>query len=354
MESVNLAQLPESEIPYHNVINSQFDSDSTFVTATCRGSKFNIEVHTKHLRGTLFQEEYAHLVEKIDEVGQLEDDDDYEAICDWVLAPCFPHFQEVPPPESKDITLQAYHYPPTRQLRLVVVNGSLQAKAVRYLKSPHEKARMIPSRDLPPFPKIMRIKASEVQIVPSHKNQDPMCDIPERVRTADGTLKFFKPAIQQSQLIRELETATRIAEQGLSGKIRISNLHGVAVSQDLKNIIGLLFDLIPSISRNLQDPILRDDQEKHAKWEKQVEDIIKTLHAHDIVWGDVHPGNVIDENFDAWVIDFGGGYVESFVHPRMGIGLGFGRSFKSGLREQSWKKMVVWKRMSLWVSMNEP
>lgn len=119
-------------------------------------------------------------------------------------------------------------------------------------------------------------------------------------------------------MIRELETATRIAEQGLSGKIRISNLHGVAVSQDLKNIIGLLFDLIPSIGQNLQNPILRDDQEKHAKWEKQLEDIIKTLHAHDIVWGDAHPGNiVIDEKFDAWVIDFGGGCVESFVHPRM-------------------------------------
>jgi len=82
---------------------------------------------------------------------------------------------------------------------------------------------MIPSRDLPPFPKISRIKASEVQIVPSHKNHHPMCHIPERVRTADGALKFFKPAFQKSQLIRELETATRIAEQGLSGKIRISS-----------------------------------------------------------------------------------------------------------------------------------
>jgi hypothetical protein len=92
-----------------------------------------------------------------------------------------------------------------------------------------------------------------------------MCDIPERVRTADGALRFFKPAFPKSQLIRELETATRIAEQGLSGKIRISNVDGIAVSQDLKNIIGLLFDLIPSIGQDLQGPILRDDQEKHAK-----------------------------------------------------------------------------------------
>lgn len=202
MESINLAKSSELEIPYHNVINSQFDFDGSFVTAMCRGTKFNIEVHTKHLRGTLFQEEYAHLVEKMDEVGEFEDDDDYEAMCDWVLAPCIPHFREVPPPESKDITLQAYYYPPTRQLRLVVVNGSLQAKAVRYRKSPHEEALMIPSRELPPFPKISRIKASEVQIVPTHKIHDPMCHVPGRVRTADGALRFFKPAFQKSQLIR--------------------------------------------------------------------------------------------------------------------------------------------------------
>lgn len=170
MESVNSAQLSELEIPYHNVINSQFDFDSSFVTAMCRGTKFNIEVHKKHLRGTLFEEEYAHLVENTDEMGESEDDDDYEAMCDWVLTPCIPHFREVPPPESKDITLQAYYYPPTRQLRLVVVNGSLQAKAIRYRKSPHDEALMIPSRALPPFPKISRIKASEIQIVPSHKN----------------------------------------------------------------------------------------------------------------------------------------------------------------------------------------
>lgn len=40
----------------------------------------------------------------------------------------------------------------------------------------------------------------------------------------------------------------------------------------------------------------------------------RNLSSHDIVWGDAHPGNmVIDKNFDAWVVDFRGGYVENFV-----------------------------------------
>src|SRR6266480_1403243 len=199
MESTNPGQLSELEIPHHNIINSQFDFDSSFVTAMCRGIKFNIEVCAKHLRGTLFQEEYAHLVEKMDKVREFENDDDYEAMCDWVLAPCIPHFREVSPPEFRDITLQAYYYPPICLLQLVVVNGSLQAQAVRYRKSPHDDVLMISSRDLSQFPKISRIKASEIQVVPSHKNHDPMCHIPERVRMADGALSFFKPVFQKSQ-----------------------------------------------------------------------------------------------------------------------------------------------------------
>ncbi len=38
------------------------------------------------------------------------------------------------------------------------------------------------------------------------------------------------------------------------------------------------------------------------------------LHAHDLVWGDVNPGNVvIDDVGHAWVIDFGGGNHPDFV-----------------------------------------
>jgi RIO-like serine/threonine protein kinase len=36
-------------------------------------------------------------------------------------------------------------------------------------------------------------------------------------------------------------------------------------------------------------------------------EIVEGLHAQGIVWGDVHPMNVvIDEQMDAWAIDFGG------------------------------------------------
>ena len=47
----------------------------------------------------------------------------------------------------------------------------------------------------------------------------------------------------------------------------------------------------------------------HAKWEAQVYEIVETLHAVDIVWGDVNPGNM--------AIDFGGGFIDGFVDNRL-------------------------------------
>ncbi len=64
----------------------------------------------------------------------------------------------------------------------------------------------------------------------------------------------------------------------------------------------------------------------------------------DIVWGDVHPGNiVIDKNFDVWVVDFGGGCVESFVHPRMagtkeGDRAGFQKIFQEWIKGAEWEE----------------
>jgi len=65
----------------------------------------------------------------------------------------------------------------------------------------------------------------------------------------------------------------------------------------------------------------------HVKWKQQVTAIVKKLHSHDIVWGDVHPGNiVIDKNIDAWVVDFGSGWIEDFVDRK-----------KAGTNEGDWQ-----------------
>ncbi|RJE21907.1 Protein kinase domain protein [Aspergillus sclerotialis] len=52
----------------------------------------------------------------------------------------------------------------------------------------------------------------------------------------------------------------------------------------------------------------------HPRWEAQVREIVKQLHAVGIVWGDVNPGNiVVDSELNIWVVDFGGGFIDGFV-----------------------------------------
>jgi serine/threonine protein kinase len=154
-----------------------------------------------------------------------------------------------------------------------------------------------------------------------------MSEIPRKASIGDGTIKFFKPALDKSQIIREIDMHSRILNAGLKGKIRVANFHSIVVSKDAKMTIGLLFDLIPSIGESLQSRQCKMASEHHAKWKQQVTAIVKELHSHDIVWGDVHPGNiVIDKNFDAWIVDFGGGWIEDFVDRK-----------KAGTKEGDWQ-----------------
>jgi tRNA A-37 threonylcarbamoyl transferase component Bud32 len=51
------------------------------------------------------------------------------------------------------------------------------------------------------------------------------------------------------------------------------------------------------------------------KWIDQIRDMVRTLHAAGIVWGDAKPDNIlIDSNNDLWTIDFGGSYATGWVN----------------------------------------
>ncbi|KAL3477494.1 hypothetical protein BJX99DRAFT_257313 [Aspergillus californicus] len=54
------------------------------------------------------------------------------------------------------------------------------------------------------------------------------------------------------------------------------------------------------------------------RWFDQISDAVHTLHRNDGVWGDAKPANVlIDENRDAWLIDFEGGTTEYWVDAEL-------------------------------------
>ncbi|TVY94529.1 hypothetical protein LAWI1_G000215 [Lachnellula willkommii] len=312
------------------VMDSHFDLESSWVTVMCRASRFQISVSLKDLRGSCFETKYSELVEKVDDVDG-GDDDDYEAMCDWIVEPCSSYFREYTPTIPKVLTFQAFYYPPTYHLKLTVSGSTLQPKATRDRRTMNPFALMTPYQDFPPFPQVPYTKASDIIIPAARQNYDYMSEVPQKASLKDGTIKFFKPAIDKNQNIREINTYLRLIKAGLRGKIRVSNLHSIVISTDAKMILGLLFDLIPSnpLGENLGSPKYKaaSVSKYHAKWKKQVTAIIQELHSHGIIWGDAHPGNiVIDAAFDAWIVDFGGGWVEEYVDRK-----------KAGTKEGDWQ-----------------
>ena len=120
--------------------------------------------------------------------------------------------------------------------------------------------------------------------------------------TAEGVPLYFKPRVEmrEPEFERELCTLWCIYKAGLANRFRVPRLHSIVVSGE--TTIGLLMTLVTSsdIGTHLRSPSLQERYELHKRWEEQLTAIVKELHAQDIVWGDVHPMNVvIDEGMNA-------------------------------------------------------
>ncbi|KAF2118029.1 hypothetical protein BDV96DRAFT_571286 [Lophiotrema nucula] len=325
-------------LPSISVQAAVFGPDESYIVAVCMGTRFDIEVRADNLQGSPYLDEYIKLAAPLDNSDFEDDEDAVEALLDWVYRPLRPRFQALTPIDPHTITLQRSFFPPSIHVEVVVLDGVLTAKPVddREMRWPTEG--MIEWRESYASPYIPRIKASDLTVVAAHHNDNPTCDVPQRVRTKDGILRFFKDCTNTSQILRELEIASRIWEQGLYENLRISRVHGIAMSDDDNYMLGLVLDLIRTEHGNLNRPELKSQTHFHAKWAEQVRHIITVLHANDIVWGDVHPGNiVIDRNDDAWVVDFGGGYIEGFVPRKLketkkGDWEGFNKIFKEWIK----------------------
>ena len=52
------------------------------------------------------------------------------------------------------------------------------------------------------------------------------------------------------------------------------------------------------------------------RWCNDIEDMVRVLHQHNIVWGDVSGEKmVIDQEDNIWMVDFGGGWTEGWIDP---------------------------------------
>ncbi|KAI1750996.1 hypothetical protein F4782DRAFT_507690 [Xylaria castorea] len=120
--------------------------------------------------------------------------------------------------------------------------------------------------------------------------------------------------VLHSDLERELESLQRIRKACLDRHMLISvpRILGCVKDPGSKRLVGFLREWIPG--RRLRDVSFPVTLERRQKWVLQICETVDQLHDIGVIWGDGKTSNVIiDEEDNAWLIDFGGGYTEGWV-----------------------------------------
>lgn len=100
--------------------------------------------------------------------------------------------------------------------------------------------------------------------------------------------------------------------------MRISRLSGL-VRDESGCVFGLLLSYVQSQACTLwcaERP--ETPRDLRQRWVSQIKHMLDQLHKAGIIWGDVKPDNIlIDDDQNAWLIDFGGGYTEGWVEKEL-------------------------------------
>ena len=140
-----------------------------------------------------------------------------------------------------------------------------------------------------------------------------MDTIPERVLIGDRAY-FFKTAWAIDDCTKAVEKYAKIEQAGESVQSRTSRLYGIVLGRE-KVLSGQLYHWLDINKCLTWDVVAAASLPERRKWAEQVQRTVQSMHAIDVVWGDVKPGNVVIDvaNGDAVVIDFEGGATRGWV-----------------------------------------
>lgn len=259
-----------------------------------------------------------------------DDVDDYDHVIDKVLDVILSaggsRFTEVTPSPTRSLAAQTLHsllYPETVHFRF---------------KSEHGKQLIVP------------IDASEAyanfEIQPSHnidsdflvKGEFPVFSSREvfvlevfvergavsrvLVKGQEMLCKAHTTGVLDLNLERELTTLLKIEKNlsAMSRTIRVPRLCGYVKDPERGCIVGLLRHWIaPSIFGGQlgRIEITTISRERREKWASQIRETVDLLHEIGVIWGDGKANNIIiDDQDNAWLIDFGGGWTEGWIDKR--------------------------------------
>lgn len=302
--------------PCYSVVDfifSDHDAESE-LTVMCNGKRFYITLLADNFEESpSIKESYINYLQvaEASEIDGLTVDDFY----DWVLEPFLPIFRNVPPLVGHHKpTLQEYLFPDTVDYTLRAVKGEL----VPFPNSQVQSGRLPYGVHLCqelclPWPSF---HPRQVQLCDDYP-EEALSRAPAKVLVDGKTTCFFKAYHSgDTRSARDkLSNYKSIGEAGLERHLRISRLYGLVQDDNSGLVYGLLLSYIDCRNVTLGCAVKPDTPSYfRQQWANQITHTLKCLHEASIVWGDVKPDNVlIDVNKDAWIIDFGGGWVEKKI-----------------------------------------
>ncbi|EHK22301.1 uncharacterized protein TRIVIDRAFT_150869 [Trichoderma virens Gv29-8] len=304
------------------------DHDARF-TVRRNGKAFYIKVSpSQFVNSPMMIDKFISFVKVLrsgKEVLDIYDTDVYE----WVTAPFELLFAELapnPPGDPKDIriTLHDHLFSEFFVFTLDVIDEKRCPRRIAAETSPYRPSYVRFDDNFLDELEAWTLFYDPARITLSFKDpEDALFKPSEKVLIDSGQTEcFFKPCNSGVQIIRELETYRKIQAAGLDSQFNLCHVHGV-VMDDCGFILGILLTYIdcggcPLSTRihpeELDDPIpaIRN------RWLNQLDTTLTALHKAGIVWGDVKAENVlIDQDNNAWITDFGGGYTDGWVDREM-------------------------------------
>ncbi|KAL9115639.1 MAG: hypothetical protein Q9227_000007 [Pyrenula ochraceoflavens] len=306
------------DIPQWCVSHFECDEENAYFAIRCNGKLFYIEVLAEDLGDWSRKQEFLQLLQ---DVSENFDVDAEESLYDLISEPCISLFRTYSSKAEvlKPFTLQEYYAPEVLFFKLVNDNSTI--RAVRCPEDQQKIANFTPQialKDIPSNSNILSLDASKITIISSDvPDADVASDKPSIVSVDITSSRYYFKAVQDhSSFLRELAILLRLQETRLHKKYRLPTIHSlVHYSNDYNRILGVLLNRIDS-DCTLADHI-RDNKPSRSlneKWNSQIRDTVRALHRHGVIWGDVKPENIlIDQEHNAWLIDFGGGFNSGYV-----------------------------------------
>lgn len=320
-----------TEFKRSSFISQSINEDFTLVTIRRGGLKLRITVQYLDIENTVSgaeikTEDERYIQHLKSQFARRDFGQPVEtSLVDQILADCLPMILELAPHSGiLNHSLQDFCQAVCHDLEVV---GERDRLLVRHKCSPFRE----PLDDISPLPiqelphdcrDVPEILASQICI--EADGTDPVkYTTAGKVSMVDGRYAWFKPRdlgreadfLRELRLLKVIKDTAYLEHHG----VRYSRLLGVATasfSNDLCAVVGLLISWIPPApdGPHLKSQSARQIRDSHTKWRQQVTKTVSFLHDHGICWGDVNVCNIaIDNNINAWVIDFGGSNNAEFV-----------------------------------------